>query len=157
MKFRTGWDRSSTFGAPQISEEGAISSPDQSNRTCRACLCKIDQGHIKNLCVVPGSGHNPDVDGAGDIRRAGRERPDCGRVMMAWRTTMAEKFDPAAHDKHADDPREAAAADRDIHAKLEAGLIGSFPASDPVSAAQPSPSKPHRDASLWDKMLSMFR
>jgi hypothetical protein len=57
---------------------------------------------------------------------------------------MAEKFNPAAHDKHAADPREAAKADRDIHAKLEAGLIGSFPASDPVSVAQPSPSKPHR-------------
>jgi hypothetical protein len=122
--------------------------------------------HIKNLCAAPGSGHcgdesspreNPDLDGAGDIRRAGWERPDCGRVIVAWRTTMAGKFDPAAHDKHADDPREAAAADRDMHAKLEAGLIGSFPASDPVSAAQPSPSKPHRDASLWDKMLSMFR
>ena len=27
---------------------------------------------------------------------------------------MAEKFDPAAHDKHADNPREAAAADRDL-------------------------------------------
>jgi hypothetical protein len=87
----------------------------------------------------------------------GRERPDCGRVIVVWRITMAEKFDPAAHDKHAGDPREAAAADRDIHATLEAGLIGSFPASDPVSAAQPSPSKPQRDASLWDKMLSMFR
>ena len=48
---------------------------------------------------------------------------------------MAEKFDPAPHDKHAADPREAAMADRDIHARLEAGLVGSFPASDPVSAA----------------------
>jgi len=57
---------------------------------------------------------------------------------------MAEKFNPAPHDKHAVDPREAARADRDTHAKLEAGLIGSFPASDPVSVAQPSPSKPHR-------------
>jgi hypothetical protein len=54
---------------------------------------------------------------------------------------MAEKFNPAAHDRHAADPREAAAADRELHAKLEAGLIGSFPASDPVSAVQPSPSK----------------
>jgi hypothetical protein len=44
---------------------------------------------------------------------------------------MAEKFDPAAHDQHAANPREAASADRDIHAKLEAGLIDSFPASDP--------------------------
>ena len=54
---------------------------------------------------------------------------------------MAEKFNPAPYDKHAADPREAAAADREIHARLDAGLIDSFPASDPVSAAQPSPSK----------------
>ena len=73
---------------------------------------------------------------------------------------MAEKFDPAAHDKHAADPREAAVADRDSHARLEAGLIDSFPASDPVSAAQPAPSKHDSDretASLWDKMLAIFR
>jgi hypothetical protein len=73
---------------------------------------------------------------------------------------MAEKFDPAAHDKHTANPREAAAADRDIHAKLEAGLIDSFPASDPVSAAQPSPSKADGDragASLWDKVRAVFR
>ena len=44
---------------------------------------------------------------------------------------MAEKFDPAAHDKHAADPREAALADEEMHARLEAGLIDSFPASDP--------------------------
>ena len=73
---------------------------------------------------------------------------------------MVEKFDPAAHDKHDVDPREAATADRDSHAKLEAGLIDSFPASDPVSAAQPSPSKADGDregASLWDKVLAVFR
>ena len=73
---------------------------------------------------------------------------------------MAEKFDPAAHDKHADNPGEAALADRDTHAKLEAGLIDSFPASDPVSAAQPSPSKHDGDregGSLWDKVLAVFR
>ena len=58
---------------------------------------------------------------------------------MALKT--AEKFNPAAHDKHAADPREAAAADRDMHARLETGLIGTFPASDPVSAAQPAVSK----------------
>jgi hypothetical protein len=58
---------------------------------------------------------------------------------------MAEKFNPAAHDKHAANPRDAVAADRDIHEKLEAGLIDSFPASDPVSATQPAPSKPHRE------------
>jgi hypothetical protein len=73
---------------------------------------------------------------------------------------MAEKFDPAAHDKHAADPREAAVADRDAHEKLDAGLVDSFPASDPVSAAQPSPSKHdgrQGDASLWNRVLSIFR
>jgi hypothetical protein len=73
---------------------------------------------------------------------------------------MAEKFNPAAHDKHAVSPREAALADRDIHAKLEAGLIDSFPASDPVSSVQPAPSKHDGDregASLWDKVRAVFR
>ena len=73
---------------------------------------------------------------------------------------LAEKFDPAPHDKHAADPGEAARADREVHTKLEAGLIDTFPASDPVSAAQPAASKHDGDrenASLWDKMLAMFR
>ena len=73
---------------------------------------------------------------------------------------MAEKFDPAAHDKHADNPRDALLADREIHGKLEAGLVGSFPASDPVSAAQPAPSKADGDRendSLWDKLRAAFR
>jgi hypothetical protein len=73
---------------------------------------------------------------------------------------MAEKFNPAAHDKHADDPKEAALADMETHARLEAGLIDTFPASDPVSAAQPAPSKPDGDRqndTLWDKVLAAFR
>jgi hypothetical protein len=72
---------------------------------------------------------------------------------------LAEKFDPAPHDKHADDPREAMLADREIHEKLEKGLVGSFPASDPVSAAQPAPSKADsdRNESLWDKIRGVFR
>jgi hypothetical protein len=77
-----------------------------------------------------------------------------------WRCNMAEKFDPARHDKHAESPREAAKADRDTHHKLEAGLMDSFPASDPVSVAQPAPSKPDGDReneSLWDKVRSVFR
>src|ERR1700712_3935992 len=40
---------------------------------------------------------------------------------------MAEKFDPAPHDKHAESPREAVKADREMHENLEAGLVGSFP------------------------------
>jgi hypothetical protein len=73
---------------------------------------------------------------------------------------MAEKFDPAPHDKHAADPREAALADRNVRGQLEAGLIGSFPAYDPVSATQPSPSKADRDSergSLWDRVRAVFR
>jgi hypothetical protein len=73
---------------------------------------------------------------------------------------MAEKFDPAPHDKHADNPGEARLADREMHEKLDAGLVGSFPASDPVSAAQPAPSKADGDReneSLWDKVMAVFR
>jgi len=73
---------------------------------------------------------------------------------------MAEKFNPAPRDKHAADPHEAMLADRAIHDKLEKGLVGSFPASDPVSAAQPAPSKADGDRhndSLWDKIRGVFR
>ena len=82
---------------------------------------------------------------------------------------MAEKFNPAPRDKHAADPQEALAADREMHEKLEADLEHTFPASDPVSAAQPSPSKHDsdrehsddrdnsRDGSLWDKVMAVFR
>jgi hypothetical protein len=71
---------------------------------------------------------------------------------------MAEKFNPVAHDKHAEDPKQAARAE--THARLEAGLMDSFPASDPVSAAQPAPSKHDSDQSndsLWDKVMAIFR
>ncbi|MEH2515397.1 hypothetical protein V1279_000970 [Bradyrhizobium sp. AZCC 1610] len=73
---------------------------------------------------------------------------------------MAQKFNPAAHDKHAEDPREAQKADREIHEKLEAGLVDTFPASDPVSAAQPAPSKADSDRAnetLWNKVRAVFR
>lgn len=73
---------------------------------------------------------------------------------------MAEKFNPAPHDKLAEDPREAMRADREMHEKLEKGLVDTFPASDPVSAAQPAPSKADAESenpSLWNKVLSVFR
>ena len=44
--------------------------------------------------------------------------------------------------------------------KLDAGLMDSFPASDPVSAAQPAPSKHdggRENGSFWDKVLAVFR
>jgi hypothetical protein len=78
---------------------------------------------------------------------------------------MAEKkFNPAPHDKHADTPEEAARADADTHARLEAGLMETFPASDPVSAAQPAKTKHEQHSpaqqdndSLWDKVKAVFR
>ena len=53
---------------------------------------------------------------------------------------MAEKFNPAPHDKHAEDQREASRLDHETKAKLDTGLMDTFPASDPVSVAQPSSS-----------------
>lgn len=73
---------------------------------------------------------------------------------------LAEKFDPAPYDKYAADPRAALTADREAHARLETGLVDSFPASDPPSATQPAKSKPDGDmenASLWDRVVAMFR
>jgi hypothetical protein len=49
---------------------------------------------------------------------------------------MVEKFNPAPLDKHPEDPKEAAKADREME-NFMAGLVGTFPASDPVSATQP--------------------
>ena len=54
---------------------------------------------------------------------------------------MAEKFDPTRHDVHAENPMEAIKADNEMHERLEKGLEGTFPASDPVSATQPCKSK----------------
>ena len=72
---------------------------------------------------------------------------------------MAEKFDPAPHDKYAEGVKEAAKADRKTSEDLKAGLDGTFPASDPVSAAQPDKSKhdADQDASLWDKITGVYK
>jgi len=73
---------------------------------------------------------------------------------------MVEKFNPAPIDQNAADPQEAAGVDLETHAKLEAGLIDTFPASDPVSATQPAPSKHNADrcnASLWDRLKAIFK
>jgi hypothetical protein len=73
---------------------------------------------------------------------------------------MAEKFDPAPHDRHAEDPAQASAKDREMHDKLLSGLVGSFPASDPPSVSQPSSSR-HDTVrarhSLWERITGVFR
>jgi hypothetical protein len=51
---------------------------------------------------------------------------------------MSKKFDPAPTDKHAEDPKQAAKADKKQHDKVEEGLEETFPASDPPSSSEPS-------------------
>ena len=72
---------------------------------------------------------------------------------------MAEKFDPAPFDRHAVDAKEAAKLDRQINEDLKSGLVGTFPASDPVSATQPAKTRHDDEAprSLWNKIVSAFR
>lgn len=72
---------------------------------------------------------------------------------------MAEKFDPAPHDKYAEGVKEAARADRKTSEDLKSGLDGTFPASDPVSATQPDKSKhdANQDPSLWDRITGVFK
>jgi hypothetical protein len=55
---------------------------------------------------------------------------------------MTETFEPAPFDKHAADPKEARKRDAIVDQELKDGVVGgSFPASDPISATQPSPSR----------------
>jgi hypothetical protein len=70
---------------------------------------------------------------------------------------MIERFDPASVDKHAADPNATADADRKMHEKLKSGLVGTFPASDPVSITQPSPqSMTAIKTRVWRKIVAMF-
>lgn len=55
-----------------------------------------------------------------------------------------EKFDPAPYDKYAVDTKTAIKKDNRAKTELDKGLQGTFPASDPVSVTQPSPSKKDR-------------
>lgn len=62
--------------------------------------------------------------------------------LLALELRATGKFDPAPLDKHAADPKEALKADLVVDEQLKADILGgSFPASDPPSATQPSPSK----------------
>jgi hypothetical protein len=72
---------------------------------------------------------------------------------------VGNTFDPAPFDRHADNPKDALKADTLAHARLEAGLVDTFPASDPVSEVQPAPSIHDGNASgsLWGKIIGMFR
>jgi hypothetical protein len=61
-------------------------------------------------------------------------------------SAMDDKFDPAPHDKHAENPHVAAREDRRAKKELDKGLRDTFPASDPVSVTQPSTTKKSDEA-----------
>ncbi len=71
---------------------------------------------------------------------------------------MAQKINFAPFDQYAADRKEAEKLDLEMHARLEAGLIDTFPASDPVSAVQPAPSVELRKSpSFWQAIKSIFK
>jgi hypothetical protein len=74
---------------------------------------------------------------------------------------MAEKkINLAPLDRCTADRKEPELADLETHARLEAGLIGTFPASDPVSATQPAPTVEHQrreSPSFWQAIKTMFK
>ena len=74
--------------------------------------------------------------GSPSLATAAPLRPQVIREFQP-RAHMVEKFNPAPLDKHPEDPKEAAKADREMDGNFMAGLVGTFPASDPVSATQP--------------------
>jgi hypothetical protein len=80
-----------------------------------------------------------------------------GMPLTALEVDMAERVNFAPLDKYAVDREEAEKLDLETHARLEAGLIDTFPASDPVSSAQPSPTLEHlKRPPFWLAIRSMF-
>jgi hypothetical protein len=67
-------------------------------------------------------------------------RKASGVVSATENAFMADKFDPAPTDKHADTPKERAAADKKADDELKKGLKDTFPTSDPPSNTQPGNS-----------------
>ncbi|WP_029586007.1 hypothetical protein [Bradyrhizobium sp. URHD0069] len=72
---------------------------------------------------------------------------------------MAQKANLTPLDKYEPDRRQAERLDPDKHARLEAGLIDTLPASEPC-AVQPAPTveHPHREGpSFWQAIKTMFK
>ncbi|MBR1157392.1 hypothetical protein [Bradyrhizobium sp. JYMT SZCCT0428] len=71
---------------------------------------------------------------------------------------MAQKATLTPVGKH--DRREAERLDLEMHARLEAGLIDTPPASGPVSATQPAPTVEHQHReglSFWQAIKTRFK
>jgi hypothetical protein len=71
---------------------------------------------------------------------------------------MAERVNFAPRDKYAADREEAERLDLETHARLEAGLMDSFPSSDPTNSTQLAPAvERHKNPSFWQAMKNMFQ
>jgi hypothetical protein len=73
---------------------------------------------------------------------------------------MAQKANFTPADKYESDRGEAERLDSEKQARLEAGLIDTFPASDPVSATQSAPAVEHlhrEGPSFWQAIKTMFK
>jgi hypothetical protein len=73
---------------------------------------------------------------------------------------MAQKPNFTPVDKYARDRQEAERLDLEMHARLEAGLIDTSSASDPVSATQPAPTveRQHVESpSFWQAIKTRFK
>jgi hypothetical protein len=68
---------------------------------------------------------------------------------------MAQKPNFTPVDRYARDRQEAERLDLGMHARLEAGLIDTSSASDPVSATQPAPTLEHHP-SFWQAIKTRF-
>ncbi len=70
---------------------------------------------------------------------------------------MPNQFEPAPYDKYAESPEDIARLSAtDPEADLEAGLVGTFPASDPLSATQPAPHAEANPGGLLSKITAIF-
>jgi hypothetical protein len=73
---------------------------------------------------------------------------------------MAQKPNFTPVDKYARERQEAERLDLEMQARLEAGLIDTSSASDPVSATQPAPTVEHQHAgspSFWQAIKTRFK
>ena len=71
---------------------------------------------------------------------------------------MPTPFEPAPFDKYAQTPEDIARLNStDSEADLEAGLVGTFPASDPVSATQPAPHPDRGGTGVLSKIARIFK
>jgi hypothetical protein len=69
---------------------------------------------------------------------------------------VAEAFNPAPFDKYAEHPDTAKRLDRDTHQKLKAGLVGTFPASDPPSITQPAQTRHDLKPKSWTQRIAAW-